>query len=991
MNRYLFLLLLLTLFASPVYSEMAPVVNGGKVQSGQTDWSIQIPDDSRAKALTDSDKGAARIRFQALSNTDLWAVRNAAPIAWTKTPAGNFAVETVLELDSINFSSVAGLVVGNGSLDNVPRFSFGLDHWGGTQKVKFQGLGTNNPAIDIPCPNVTKIWLRLECYRKGLTNRVTDFYVASFKLQECAPWKEVYRLSETISNEFAGLMLKTATAQGVTFSQFKIEPLADNLYVVEPPKVYNPADVAKLFEGKKVLFVSRPQYRGDHHNTATMFQTGEINTNSFRGGSALKYIDYTDSAKVKTLLDCPEGIIRDPEVSWDGNKILFSMRQNKEDDFHIYEIDFNSKEVRQITNGVGLSDIDPNYLPDGRIVFSSTREPKYCMCNRHIMCNLYTMNADGTDILQIGHSTLHEGHSGILSDGRIIYDRWEYVDRNFGDAQGLWVSNPDGTSHLLYYGNNTGAPGAFLDAREVPGSTLVVCTLGSCHDRPWGAIGLLDRTKGYEGKDGIVKTWPESAIDRVNVNGSYDAMVSLNPKYEDPYPLSATQFLCSRMAPGRGEQTGLVLLDITGSETDIYAETPDSGRGCFDPMLIQARPKARIIEDRIDLSQKTGTFYVADVYIGTGMEAIERGSVKWLRVVESPEKRFWSPLSWMGSGDQAPGMAFNDYNNKRILGTVPVEDDGSANFEIPADTFVYFQLLDEKGQMIQSMRSGTIVRPGENQGCIGCHEDRLAAVAPLRQVKALKRPASKLEPWYGPARTFSFTAEVQPVFDRNCLKCHDYGKPGAKKICLAGDLNIAFNNSYCELRKNQQFVKVIGAGPAAVQNPRTWGSSVSRLAEVVLNGHGDPERDAQLKLSQEDKDRIITWIDINAPYYPEYSTPFPNNAGGRSPLTQAQAQRLTQLTGLSFERNHGSQSNINKVWFTRPELSGCLETVAKDSAEYKEILSIIQSGKAALEATPRPDMPNYQLQECETPVQAKYDRRLEEEKAREAAAAKKTM
>ncbi len=665
------------------------------------------------------------------------------------------------------------------------------------------------------------------------------------------------------------------------------------------------------------------------------------------------------------------------------------MRKNKADDYHIYELEIASQSVRQITDGEGLSDIDPNYLPDGRIVFSSTREPKFCMCNRHIMCNLYTMNPDGTDILQIGHSTLHEGHSGILSDGRIIYDRWEYVDRNFGDAQGLWVSNPDGTSHLLYYGNNTGAPGAFLDAREVPGSTLVVCTLGSCHDRPWGAIGLLDRTKGYEGKDGVVKTWPESAMDRINVFGSYDAMTAVNPKYEDPYPLSASQFLCSRQMPNRGEQTGIVLLDISGSETEIYAESPDSGLGCFDPMLIQPRPKARIIEDRIDLSQKTGTFYVADVYIGTGMEAIERGSVKWLRVVESPEKRFWSPLSWMGSGDQAPGMAYNDYNNKRILGTVPVEDDGSANFEIPADTFVYFQLLDEKGQMIQSMRSGTIVRPGENQGCIGCHEDRLAAVAPLRQVKALKRPASKLQPWYGPARTFSYTAEVQPVFDRNCLKCHDYGKPGAKKICLAGDLNIAFNNSYFELRKNQDLVKVIGAGPAPVQNPRTWGSSVSRLAQVVLNGHGDPERDAQLKLSQEDKDRVITWLDINAPYYPEYSTPFPQNAGGRSPLTQNQAKRLTELTGLSFERNHGSQGNANKVWFTRPELSACLEGLAKDSAEYKEVLSIIQAGKAALEATPRPDMPGYHLQECEVPVQTKYDRRLTEEKNREADAAKK--
>ncbi|HOT50456.1 MAG TPA: hypothetical protein PLI07_05730 [Candidatus Hydrogenedentes bacterium] len=206
-----------------------------------------------------------------------------------------------------------------------------------------------------------------------------------------------------------------------------------------------------------ILFVVRPQYREDHHNTETMFQKGEINQASFRGGSALKVLDVPTGA-ARTLLDCPDGIIRDPDVSFDGRTILFSMRREADDDFHIYEIGADGAGLRQLTFARGVTDIDPLYLPDGAIAFSSTREPKYCMCNRHIMANLFRMESDGANIHQIGKSTLFEGHGALLPDGRILYYRWEYIDRNFGDAQGLWTVRPDGTDHALYWGNNTASP-----------------------------------------------------------------------------------------------------------------------------------------------------------------------------------------------------------------------------------------------------------------------------------------------------------------------------------------------------------------------------------------------------------------------------------------------------------------------------------------------------------------------------------------------------
>ncbi|MDO4571652.1 MAG: hypothetical protein Q4D38_14820 [Planctomycetia bacterium] len=731
--------------------------------------------------------------------------------------------------------------------------------------------------------------------------------------------------------------------------------------------------------GKKILFIVRPQYKGDHHNTATMFQKGEINAAKFSGPSKMQLIDFANNGTVETLIDCPEGIVRDPEISYDGKRVVFSMRKNKEDDYHIYEMNLDDKSIRQITFGEGLSDIDPVYLPDGRIAFSSTREPKYCMCNRHIMCNLYVMNPDGSDMLQIAHSTLFEGHASVLSDGRIIYDRWEYVDRFFGDAQGLWTTNPDGTSNVLFYGNNTGSPGSFLDPREVPGSKWVVSTMSGSHYWPWGAIAMIDRSRGIEGKDGVVHTWPPEAIHKISIVGNRDSMVHMPIKYEDPFPLSETTLLASRQLDSKSDKMGIYLLGVDRPDTLVYAEPADSSLGCYDSMIIEPRPLPPVVEDRVDLSKTTGTLYVSDVYIGTGMDAIPRGEVKWLRVVESPEKRFWTSSSWSGgTGEQAPGMAFNDYNNKRILGTVPVESDGSAYFELPSDTFVYFQLLDDQGRMIQSMRSGTIVRPGENQGCIGCHEDRLNAVGPRTKPLATNRPPDKLHGWYGPARNFSYMIETQPVLTKYCVQCHDKGKPGAEKLCLAPDRNIVFNNAYYELRKNKKYVNVVGAGPAPIQNPRSWGSFVSPLARVVLEGHGDPERDKFLTLSQEEKDRVITWIDLNAPFYAEYSTPYTQNFTGRCPLTEKQLQRLGELVGYKVR----DWKRVNDIWFDRPELSPCLEKMDKESADYAEALSIIQAGKETLISTPPADMPGCVLVPREQAMQDKYDQRLREERDR---------
>jgi len=639
--------------------------------------------------------------------------------------------------------------------------------------------------------------------------------------------------------------------------------------------------------------------------------------------------------------------------------------------------------LRQLTFTPGVADIDPLYLPDSRIVFGSTREPKYCMCNRHIMCNLFCMEADGANVHQIGKNTLHEGHPVLLADGRVLYDRWEYVDRNFGDAQGLWTVNPDGTNHAVLYGNNTWSPGGAIDARAVPGTQRVLCVFGSCHDRPWGALALLDPHLGADGRGPVVRTWPAHAVDLVQQHSprtdayGFDNFTRVQPKYEDPYPLSDKYFLCSRQT-GRGEQMGIYLIDTFGNEVLIHVEGP----GCYDPMPLGPRPTPPVVSSRRQFDTRPGAFYVLDVYEGTHMAGVERGTIRYLRVVESPEKRFWTHTEWGGQGVHCPAMNWHGFENKRILGTVPVESDGSAYFEVPAGRFVYFQLLDENKMMVQSMRSGTTIQPGELMGCVGCHENRLTSVPDgyKRVSLAMRRPPDRLDGWKGPPRLFSYMDEVQPVFDRHCVRCHDYGREAGGKLNLAADRTNTFNTSYNELWR-KKYIAAIGAGPADTQPAYSWGAQASRLVVVLREGHQD------LTLSADDLERIVTWIDINGPYYPRYDTAYPDHLAGRSPLDNGQIQRLTELTGVPFgqlARYHSNQGP--QVSFDRPELSPCLSRVADaNSPEYAAALAIIRAGKAQLQLRPRADMHGFHACAIDEQRQRQYVVREEVEAANRAA------
>ncbi len=729
-----------------------------------------------------------------------------------------------------------------------------------------------------------------------------------------------------------------------------------------------------LVRGQPILFVVRPQYLRDHHNTETMFQTGEINTGSYRPGGPLKLLDPILGSS-RTLVDPgPEGLLRDPDVHFDGGRIVFAMRRGLRDDYHLYEVNADGSGLRPLTSAPGVFDIDPFYLPDDGIGFTSSREPKYCGCNVHIMGNLFRMDAGGANIRQIGRNNLFEGHGSLLPDGRILYDRWEYVDRNFGDAQGLWTANPDGTAHATWYGNNTPAPGGVIDARAIPGSALVIAVLGSCHDRPWGALAILDRARGVDGRGPVARTWPSSAAGLVREpgekNNAWDDFMRVRPLYEDPFPLAdpatgagaGRYFLCARQT-GEGERMGIYVIDVFGNEALLHVE----GAGCYDPQPLAPRPRPPRIPDRVDYTRTDGLFYVRNVYAGTHMQGVTNGAVKWLRVVEAPEKRHWTHPAWNGQGVHRPGMNWSGFENKRILGTVPVEADGSACFAAPADRFLYFQLLDGDGLMIQSMRSGASLMPGETTGCVGCHEERRtsAVLSAGPTPRAMQKPPARMDGWRGPPRYFNFLAETQPVFDRHCARCHDYGKPAGEKLILARDRTAIFNAAYVDLYLKGK-LKVVGGGPAEIQPAYSWGARASRLVQVLRAGHRD------LTLSAEEFDRIATWVDLNAPYYPSYAAAHPGNLYGRCPLDPPQVKRLREL-GIDLE----DRPTVRDVSFDRPEASPALNRLGgTDRPEYQEALAILRAGQARLAQCPNPDAPGFVACATDLERERKYQRRL---------------
>ena len=491
--------------------------------------------------------------------------------------------------------------------------------------------------------------------------------------------------------------------------------------------------------------------------------------------------------KVRTLVSDPTGAIRDPAVSWDGQRVLFAWKKSlDEDDYHLYELNVASNDVRQITSGLGFADYEPAYLPNGDIIFASTRCVQTVDCWWTEVSNLYTCDPDGRYLRRLGFDQVHTVYPQVLDDGRVIYTRWDYNDRGQIFPQPLFQMNPDGTGQTEFYGNNSWFPTTIAHARGIPGTQKVLAILCGHHTSQAGKLAVIDPARGRQENAGVqlvapVRATPAERIDAYGQEGEL---------WQYPYPVERAGMPGDLRAAGLGParaaegRRGLRHL-LDGHRRPARAAGLRPAPAVQPARAAGGAPAALVRANRVDYRQTTGTFYVQDIYAGPGLAGVPRGTIRKLRVVALEFRA--AGIGHNGSGGPGGGALVSTpisigngtWDVKTVLGDAKVYEDGSALFTVPARTPVYFQALDEHGRAVQTMRSWSTLQPGENAACVGCHEHKNTA-PPARDYGfslAMKAGPQALEPFYGPPRGFSFPQEIQPILDRHCIRCHKDRQP----------------------------------------------------------------------------------------------------------------------------------------------------------------------------------------------------------------------
>ncbi len=606
--------------------------------------------------------------------------------------------------------------------------------------------------------------------------------------------------------------------------------------------------------------------------------------------------------ELKELVNSKDGEILDCELSYDGKQILFSWKKDRFTNYDVYCINLDGTGLRQITKHPA-HDFNATWLPDGGIAFLSDRDNNYAYCMGSSSAVLYRMQPDGSNLKRLSANYLSDITPKVMNNGKIMYTRWEYVDRFQIPCQGIWAQNPDGTGLVHIYGNRVIEPITISDAKNIPGSNKILGNLTG-HGGPLnGGIGIVDPSMGAQNPK-ATKTILGNAIHMKQNRNRYPGNF-----YELPYPVNSEYFLCSN-------DGSIELATYEGkTETILERELVPGGlpQGFFSVVPVQTRQKEPVIGSALP-EEKTGlaTIVMQDVYIGLEDQikagTIKRGDVKQIRVVEQMAKHNKGSQAQYAFCWQFPIVSAGaTMEPKRTISVVEIEEDGSAKFEVPANTPLIFQALDKDGRVIQRMRTFGQFMDGETQSCTGCHSDRNNAVPPNKaQIMALQKPSQKITGprWEEHKDGFSYIEQVQPILDRNCVQCHN---PRRKLggFDLSGDRTDLFNVSYDNLARQEGNKNPARPGWGAgfkhdlisfipsyngmhdkylapeMFEPFAWGAYQSKLAELIRTGHKDANGNDRLKRMTDLEKRIIyAWIDYNIPYYHTSHTNFPESKQG---------------------------------------------------------------------------------------------------------------
>ena len=553
--------------------------------------------------------------------------------------------------------------------------------------------------------------------------------------------------------------------------------------------------------------------------------------------------------EARTLIEDAGGAFRDPCVHYDGRKALFSYRKGGTHQYHLYEITLDGTGLKQLTDG-DRDDIEPAYLPDGDIVFCSTRSMRYVLCWLAPVATLHRCRPDGSGIRMLSSGAVTQLTPAVLPDGRILFTLWDYNHRATTAFKHLWVMNPDGTGLAAYFGNQNwegGDPG-YVDARPIPGTDEVVYVrAGHCSNEH---AGRLMRVSAAHGPDDLSQ-----------------ARALTGEGFRDPWPTSAHEFLAAH-------GNDLVAVSDSGTVTRLFS----AGRMVHEPRLIAPRPREALIPSRVDPANSNGVLFVSNVYVGRRMEGLAPGTIRKLLVMEQLPK----PANYHGGGS-TPLAHGGKWTINRILGTVPVEADGSAHFEVPAGRSVYLAALDERDLSVKQMRSFVTVQPGERASCVGCHEYRTQTATAPGAPLAARRAPSRIEPIPGAPAILDFPRDVQPILDRRCVECHQPDRrDGGVDLC--GDRGPTYSLAYYNLLLHRQVKDTAGYGwkgernrsgePLGNDAPYEAFSGAAPLMKLLDGSHHGA------RLTDQERTVVRLWLDSATPYAGTYAAYGTGQIGG---------------------------------------------------------------------------------------------------------------
>jgi len=586
--------------------------------------------------------------------------------------------------------------------------------------------------------------------------------------------------------------------------------------------------------------------------------------NNWLSNTALKKTGHTNEIAILSPIS-PDGKITtvykpekseyvgDVDLHFDGKRMLFSMPKDGKD-WQIFEIGVDGKNLKQVTpsDHKDVSSYDPCYLPDGNVMYTSTANMQGVPCiggGSHVAnMSLYNPTTKKTRMLAFEQD--HNWCPTIMPNGRIMYLRWEYPDTAHYFTRIMMTMNPDGTNQLSYYGSNSYWPNSLFFARPIPGSSSkFVGIVGGHHGLPrMGEMIIFDTAKGTHEADGVVQRIsnygkPVEPIIRDGlVNGSW-------PLFIHPFPLDEKYYFASRPITRGSKDWGIFLVDVWDNML-LIKTLP--GESLCEPVVLRPTKTPPVIPSKLNPDMKDAVLYVQSVYNGPGLKGVPKGTVKSMRV-------FTYTYGYRGMGGHSQFGIESGWDAKRILGTVPVEEDGSAMFRVPANTPISLQPLDKNGAALQLMQSWLTAMPGESLSCVGCHESSREAPSPVMTL-AGRKPPKKITPWNGPARGFGFRREVQPVLDKYCVGCHDGKTKGAADFATRSN---KFSTGYSFL---QLYVR--RPGPESdyhLFQPMEYHSSTSELIQMLRKGHNN------VKLPAAAMNRLQTWHDLNIPYHASWT------------------------------------------------------------------------------------------------------------------------